>query len=140
MTVRVTTLKGSGAGVYYTERLPSYYLDAGEPAGRWYGRGAALLGLDGPVNDSACLTVMAGEHPATGERLGRRYGDESVRGFDATFSAPKSVSVPSPDVWPSPASRLTSVPHTPQPAPVSRTISTRYMRATGGKPPLVSPS
>ena len=93
MTVRVTTLKGSEAGRYYTEQLPSYYLDAGEPPGRWYGKGAALLGLDGPVDDDAFLAVMAGENPTTGGRLGRRYGDESVRGFDATFSAPKSVSV-----------------------------------------------
>jgi conjugative relaxase-like TrwC/TraI family protein len=36
---------------------------------------------------------MAGHDPATGRDLGRRYGDESVRGYDATFSAPKSVSV-----------------------------------------------
>jgi len=93
VTVRVTTLKGPQAGRYYTEQLPSYYLDAGEPPGRWYGRGAALLGLDGPVDDGAFLAVMAGEHPTTGGRLGRRYGDGSVRGFDATFSAPKSVSV-----------------------------------------------
>jgi len=35
-------------------------------------------------------------------RLGRRFGDKSARGFDATFSAPKSVSVLwalSPDPW-----------------------------------------
>ncbi len=93
MTVRVTTLKGVGAGRYYTEQLPSYYLDAGEPPGRWFGRGAGLLGLVGVVDDAAFLAVMAGLHPATGERLGRRCGDGSVRGFDATFSAPKSVSV-----------------------------------------------
>jgi conjugative relaxase-like TrwC/TraI family protein len=93
VTVRVTTLKGAGAGRYYTEQLPSYYLDAGEPPGRWFGQGAALLGLEGVVDDEAFLAVMAGLHPTTGERLGRRYGDESVRGFDATFSAPKSVSV-----------------------------------------------
>jgi conjugative relaxase-like TrwC/TraI family protein len=36
---------------------------------------------------------MAGQHPASGEDLGRRYGEGSVRGYDATFSAPKSVSV-----------------------------------------------
>jgi conjugative relaxase-like TrwC/TraI family protein len=36
---------------------------------------------------------MAGKDPSTGMDLGRRYGDESVRGFDATFSAPKSVSL-----------------------------------------------
>ena len=33
VTVRVTTLKGPDAGLYYVEGLPSYYLDAGEPAG-----------------------------------------------------------------------------------------------------------
>ena len=93
MTVRVTTLKGGEAGRYYTEQLPSYYLDAGEPPGRWYGRGATLLGLEGHLDDDAFLAVMAGEHPTTGGPLGRRYGDGSVRGFDATFSAPKSVSV-----------------------------------------------
>ena len=93
MTVRVTTLKGTEAGRYYTEQLPSYYLDAGEPPGRWFGRGAAQLGLDGQVEDEAFLAVMAGQHPTTGVRLGRRFGDSSVRGFDATFSAPKSVSV-----------------------------------------------
>ena len=40
MTVRVTTLKGADAGLYYVEALPSYYLDAGEPAGVWHGLGA----------------------------------------------------------------------------------------------------
>jgi conjugative relaxase-like TrwC/TraI family protein len=93
VTVRVTTLKGAIAGRYYTEQLPSYYLDGGEPPGRWFGRGAALLGLDGAIEDDAFLAVMAGLHPVTSDRLGRRYGEDSVRGFDATFSAPKSVSV-----------------------------------------------
>ena len=45
------------------------------------------------IDDEAFLAVMAGLDPATGERLGRRFGEDSVRGFDATFSAPKSVSV-----------------------------------------------
>jgi conjugative relaxase-like TrwC/TraI family protein len=93
VTVRVTTLKGVGAGRYYTERLQSYYLDGDEPPGRWWGRGAGDLGLTGQVDPDAFLAVMAGEDPATGRDLGRRYGDASVRGFDATFSAPKSVSV-----------------------------------------------
>jgi hypothetical protein len=42
VTVRVTTLKGTAAGRYYTEHLPSYYLDGDEPPGRWWGRGAEL--------------------------------------------------------------------------------------------------
>ncbi|MCI0544176.1 MAG: relaxase domain-containing protein [Actinobacteria bacterium] len=93
MTVRVTTLKGAGAGRYYTERLPSYYLDDSEPPGRWWGRGAGDLGLRGQVDAEGFLAVMAGQDPATGRDLGRRYGENSVRGYDATFSAPKSVSV-----------------------------------------------
>ncbi len=93
MTVRVTTLKGAEAGRYYTEHLPSYYLDGDEPPGRWWGQGADRLGLHGVVEPDAFLAVMAGCDPATGQDLGRRFGEGSVRGYDATFSAPKSVSV-----------------------------------------------
>jgi conjugative relaxase-like TrwC/TraI family protein len=95
VTVRVTTLKGPEAGAYYVEKLPNYYLDAeGEPPGVWLGRGADLLGLSGAVDDVAFLNVMAGNHPEGSERLlGRCYDAKSVRGFDVTASAPKSVSV-----------------------------------------------
>ena len=93
MTARVTTLKGAEAGLYYVEALPSYYLDKDEPAGRWQGRGADLLGLRGEIEDADFLDVMAGIHPRSGgATLGRAYGEESVRGFDITASAPKSVS------------------------------------------------
>ncbi len=95
MTVRVTVLKGGDAGRYYLESagLGGYYLDDGEPTGRWWGRAARPLGLDGPVEDQAFLDVMAGVDPRTGRDLGRRFGEGSVRGYDATFSAPKSVSL-----------------------------------------------
>ena len=94
MTVRVTTLKGPLAGVYYVEQLPSYYLHAGEPRGVWLGQAPDRLGLAGEVDDEAFLAVMAGMDPRRPERhLGRRYDDASVRGFDVTCSAPKSVSV-----------------------------------------------
>lgn len=93
MTVRVTTLKGVEAGRYYTDRLPSYYLDGEEPPGRWWGRAAGRLGLQGQVDPEAFLAVMAGQDPANGSDLGHCYGEGSVRGYDATFSAPKSVSV-----------------------------------------------
>ena len=94
MTVRVTTLKGADAGVYYVEQLPNYYLDSGEPRGIWFGDGARQLGVSGEVGDEAFLAVMAGMDPRRPDRdLGRRYDDKSVRGFDVTASAPKSVSV-----------------------------------------------
>jgi len=94
MTARVTTLKGVDAGAYYVEALPSYYLDADEPPGRWHGRGADLLELRGEVRDEDFLDIMAGVHPGSrGVLLGRAYGESSVRGFDITANAPKSVSV-----------------------------------------------
>ena len=93
VTVRVTTLKGSDAGAYYVEVLPRYYLDGDEPPGRWLGTATESLGVGGQVTEVEFLAVMAGCHPASGDQLGRRYGEESVRGFDVTASAPKSVSV-----------------------------------------------
>ncbi len=94
MTVRVTTLKGFDAGSYYVEQLPNYYLDSGEPRGVWFGDGAQQLGVTGEVEDAAFLAVMAGMDPRRPDRdLGRHYDEKSVRGFDVTASAPKSVSV-----------------------------------------------
>ena len=94
VTVRVTTLKGADAGGYYVEQLPNYYLDSGEPRGVWLGAAAIELGLVGEVADDAFIALMGGKDPRRAERdLGRRYDDKSVRGFDVTASAPKSVSV-----------------------------------------------
>ena len=94
MTARVTTLKGADAGAYYVEALPNYYLESGEPKGVWHGKGAEELGLEGEIIDGEFMRIMAGLHPrARGDvPLGRAYGDDSVRGFDITASAPKSVS------------------------------------------------
>jgi conjugative relaxase-like TrwC/TraI family protein len=94
MTVRVSTLKGLEAGRYYVDRLPRYYLDANEPRGRWRGDAANELGLGGELDDEDFLAIMDGLDPNRPDRhLGRAYGDDSVRGFDVTCSAPKSVSV-----------------------------------------------
>jgi hypothetical protein len=67
--MRVTTLKGTDAGRYYTERLPGYYLDGGEPPGRWWGSAAEDLGLSGEVDAEAFLAVMAGQHPVRRVRI-----------------------------------------------------------------------
>lgn len=94
MTVRVTPLKGSGAGTYYVAEPGGYYVAAGEPAGRWFGAGAARLGLNGVSFDPAAfVSVLAGMDPSGGVVLGRPFGEGSVRGYDVTFSAPKSVSL-----------------------------------------------
>lgn len=93
MTVRVTSLKGPAAGRYYVAEVGSYYLAAEEPKGRWFGDAAQRLGVAGAIVDDQFVAVMAGVDPSSGVALGRRFGENSVRGFDLTFSAPKSVSV-----------------------------------------------
>lgn len=82
-----------GAGRYYTEHLPSYYLDGDEPPGKWWGKAAVRLGLSGDVQSEAFHALIDGKHPVTGAGLGRKIAEDGVRGYDATFSAPKSVSV-----------------------------------------------
>jgi conjugative relaxase-like TrwC/TraI family protein len=59
--------------------------------GVWVGRAAAGLGLHGPVAPRPFSAVLAGRHPGTGQLL--RSGRATVRGYDLTFSAPKSASV-----------------------------------------------
>ncbi len=65
-----------------------------EPRGVWLGAAATELGLAGEVGDDSFLALMAGKDPRRPDReLGGRFGEKSVRGFDVTASAPKSVSV-----------------------------------------------
>ena len=118
--LRVTTLRAAGTAVanmidYYaglaedqqrrdgTSRGPvDYYLDPDEPPGRWWGGGCHAVGLAGEVEADQLRTMLEARHPGTGRKLGRGFGDRSARGFDATFSAAKSVSVLwalSPDPW-----------------------------------------
>ena len=109
--MRATTLKASTAGLsalvdYYAglaadhlhrdgvSRGPiDYYLDPAEPAGRWWGQGRAALALAGEVQPEQLEALFRARHPGHGGRLGRGFGAKSARAFDATFSAPKSVSV-----------------------------------------------
>jgi conjugative relaxase-like TrwC/TraI family protein len=94
VTVRVTTLRGPDAAAYYVEHLPNYYLAVDEPAGVWFGHGANTLGLTGELHKGPFLAVMAGHQPTEPDRtLGGAFGEKSVRGYDITCSAPKSVSV-----------------------------------------------
>ncbi|HWJ64832.1 MAG TPA: MobF family relaxase [Acidimicrobiales bacterium] len=79
-----------------------YYLDPDEPAGRWWGSGLDALGLAGEVHGEQLRSLLAATDPRTGWPLGRSFGEKSARGFDATFSAPKSVSALwalTPDRW-----------------------------------------
>ena len=68
----------------------------------WAGSQAPGLGLSGEVTTEALEALLSGHHPTTGVQLGRalvdrvdRHGNtiKAVAGYDATLSAPKSLSV-----------------------------------------------
>ncbi len=99
--LRVTTLYASSAtatAAYYTR----YLVAPGEQPGVWSGEQATALGLTGRVTPDELQALLEGRDPTSGMSLGNLLVDRTladgrviraVAGFDATFSAPKSVSV-----------------------------------------------
>ncbi|PYS21258.1 MAG: conjugal transfer protein [Acidobacteria bacterium] len=91
----------------YTSKKENYYSERGEVNGNWIGQLAEEWGLTGEVTSEQYERLVAGQDPNTGEQLIRfvpsreavnNYGDEITTsehraGWDATFSAPKSVSL-----------------------------------------------
>ncbi|HEU4702639.1 MAG TPA: MobF family relaxase [Conexibacter sp.] len=91
-------------GRYYTDAVASgaedYYAGHGEAQGRWAGSAVGAFEVDGAVDAGAFHRLLNGLDPASGRvlRVASRGEDGElragvVRGFDLTFSAPKSVSV-----------------------------------------------
>src|SRR5271156_5572844 len=91
----------------FTSREQNYWSQRGVVAGEWQGRLIAPLGLAGAVSAEDFTKLSQGQHPQTGEQIVRQrasyeYQDaagktiktmEHRAGWDATFSAPKSVSL-----------------------------------------------
>ncbi len=91
-------------GRYYTDSVASgaedYYAGRGESSGVWIGEGTTRLGLAGVATTAEFHAVLNGRDPRDGRimRSGPRAStgelrEGVIRGFDLTFSAPKSVSV-----------------------------------------------
>ncbi len=87
-------LRTSDPARYYIEAVSlgaeEYYLSRGEVPGRWLGRCSEALGLAGTVDADDLRSLLAGTRPDGGAL---RDGWVLRPGYDATFSAPKSVSV-----------------------------------------------
>src|ERR1039457_2350381 len=91
----------------FTAKEQNYWSERGVIAGEWQGRLASQFGLAGAVSAEDFSKLSQGQHPVTGEQLVRQrasyqYKDADGKtvktmdhraGWDATFSAPKSVSV-----------------------------------------------
>ena len=102
LTIRAMS-NGSGYSKQHLERN-DYYAEGERVVGQWYGKGAAMLGLQNEVSAEQFEAVRQGLHPETGEMLRpRRSADREGKDgskqsfgrslYDFTFSAPKSVSI-----------------------------------------------
>lgn len=84
---------------YYLQKLgeisprEDYYLQDGTATGHWHGQGAASEGLEGTVSTEGLVRLFDGQHPATGDQLGRSIRKDAVAAWDLTFSADKSISL-----------------------------------------------
>ena len=99
MVASIGAVASASQGISYYERDGYYASDdpGHRAASRWAGRGAAELGLAGPVDPNGFKDILEGRVPGgTGHRLGKKQKDGSVvhrPGRDVTLSAPKSVSL-----------------------------------------------
>jgi conjugative relaxase-like TrwC/TraI family protein len=91
----------------FTAKEQNYWSERGVIQGEWQGRLASQFGLAGAVSAEDFAKLSQGQHPTTSEQLVRQrasyvYQDadgktvktmEHRAGWDATFSAPKSISL-----------------------------------------------
>lgn len=104
-------LSASQARTYHAKEFTSaeqnYWKQDDRDLGQWHGKLADQFGLAGGVDEEHFARLADGQHPITGEQLvrhrivqeyqgtnGKAVGPVEHRaGWDATFSAPKSVSL-----------------------------------------------
>ena len=90
-------LNAAQAARYYAEKYSAddYYSEGRQVAGQWFGKGAEALGLTGTVDRDDFRAVLEGRDPRDGRVLvpGATRGGARRAGWDATFNAPKSVSI-----------------------------------------------
>jgi len=90
-------LTAAKAETYYEEKYShdDYYSEKQQVVGQWFGRGAEELGLSGEIATEDFRAVLRGLRPASGEVLVHKANgyDDRRAGWDATFNAPKSVSI-----------------------------------------------
>jgi conjugative relaxase-like TrwC/TraI family protein len=91
----------------FTSSTQSYYKQDGAIAGEWQGQLADKMGLTGAVSPEHFTRLTDGQHPQTGEQMVKHRAAQEYKnpdgsttnavehrsGWDATFSAPKSVSL-----------------------------------------------
>ena len=91
----------------FTSKDQNYWSQKAEIQGEWQGQLAGRFGLAGAVSAADFARLSQGQHPETGQQLVRQRASHEYQGWhgktvktmehragwDATFSAPKSVSL-----------------------------------------------
>ncbi|WP_152054203.1 MobF family relaxase [Tautonia marina] len=79
------------AELYYARSDGGYYHGEHGLHAEWAGRGAAMLGLEGPPEFDQFRNMLHGLDPFTGEQLTARLRDNRIPAWDVTASVPKGV-------------------------------------------------
>lgn len=94
--ISIKPITNSGSATRYFSESDYYTKEQdGGVTSQWNGKGADALGLQGNVSPSTFKDLLDGKLP-DGQQLGRTTKDgqiEHAKGWDLTFSAPKSVSI-----------------------------------------------
>ena len=93
LTIRTCKVFSHALGEYL--RQADYYSQGMKVEGQCFGKLCEAIGLveGATISDEAFERVAGNHHAATGEQLTERMADARRAGYDATFNAPKSVSI-----------------------------------------------
>jgi len=89
-TMRPRNISGTTAGKYYYEKDPIF---SNRSSSKWYGAGAAELGLSSHVKREHFVNIVAGNDPMGNQIIQDGVNGEHRACVDIPFSAPKSVSI-----------------------------------------------
>jgi hypothetical protein len=70
----ISVMSAGNARYYLDLAQEDYYLNGGEPKGKWWGKGAAALGLEGIVKDRQLTGLFKG----IGMRRGRNASQDGT--------------------------------------------------------------
>jgi conjugative relaxase-like TrwC/TraI family protein len=97
MSLSPGALNAGQAETYFEQHYShdDYYSEGHRTIGQWIGKGAADLGLAGAVSQEDFSRLLNGIDPRSGDTLvpHASHNDKRDAGWDATFNAPKSISV-----------------------------------------------
>ncbi len=94
--IRMTQSRSAKQAISYFQkefRKGDYYTNDQELTGRFFGKLAARLGIDGLVEKETFRLLSLNKHPKTKKMLTLRQKAHRTIGYDLTFLCPKSVSV-----------------------------------------------